>query len=236
VAELLRDQRNKKGREVSNRISGYTEVGLSGELRQQVAKGIFILKQGGLVAYPTDTVYGLGASMLSEDAVQQVYLVKSRPREMALPLLVASVAQIEDLAGRLSPLARRLVDTFLPGPLTLVLPASDAVPVYLRTKEGTVALRIPDHPVPIALIQGLGTPIVGTSANLSGKPSPLTAEEVSSQLGDRVELIIDGGRCPGRESTIVDVTGDLPVVLREGAISRETIERLCGRVMPVKGG
>jgi L-threonylcarbamoyladenylate synthase len=97
-----------------------------------------------------------------------------------------------------------------------------------------VAVRIPAHPIPIALIEGLGTPIIGTSANLSGRPSPLTAEEVHSQLGDKVDLIIDGGRCPGQESTIVDVTGETPVILRAGAISREEIEQVIGPIL--KGG
>ncbi|OGO38448.1 MAG: threonylcarbamoyl-AMP synthase [Chloroflexi bacterium RBG_16_57_8] len=210
-------------------------VELSPELRKQIEQGIAILKRGGLVAYPTDTVYGLGASAASREAVERVFQAKSRPRDMALPLLVASVAQIEELAGSISPIARCLIDAFLPGVLTLVLRASEAIPGYLKTAEGTVALRIPGHPIPIALIDGSGAPIVGTSANLSGQPSPLTAEEVRSQLGDSVDLVIDGGRCPGRESTIVDVTGESPAVLREGAISRQTIERICTKTPSGRG-
>jgi len=196
-------------------------------IQQQIEKGIAILKQGGLVAFPTDTVYGLGAGAYLPQAVERVYQVKARPRNMPLPLLLADISQINEVAEPVSPLAWRLIHRFLPGALTLVLPKSKAVPDILTAGGSTIAIRIPAHPIPIALIQGLGTPIVGTSANLSGQPSPLTADEVYAQLGDRIDLIIDGGRCPGgKESTIVDVTGLAPVILREGAISREEIEKI----------
>jgi L-threonylcarbamoyladenylate synthase len=198
----------------------------SPQLVDQIEKGIKVLKDGGMVAYPTDTVYGLGADIRQANAVNKIYIVKSRPRKMAFPLLVSSVAEIEKLAAEVTPLARGLIETFLPGALTLVLRASDSVPQYLRTETGTIALRIPSHPVPIALIRGLGGAIVGTSANLSGQPSPVTVEEVRKQLGDRVDMIIDGGRCPGKESTIVDATGARPVILREGIINRRDIERV----------
>jgi L-threonylcarbamoyladenylate synthase len=202
----------------------------------RVAAAVSVLKSGGLAAYPTDTVYGLGASMSCAGAVDRIFSVKARPRQMALPLLVGSVAQMEMLAGHISTRARCLIDSFLPGAITLVLPASGLVPEYLRTKEGTIALRIPGHAVPLALIAGTGEPMVGTSANLSGKPSPLTAAEVRSQLGHSVDVVIDGGRCPGTESTIIDVTGEVPVVLRRGAISLEEIEKACGRVLAGDGG
>lgn len=210
--------------------------GLSDALRKQVENGVEILKRGGALAYPTDTVYGLGASMSSLHGVEVVYQVKARPHHMAMPLLVASVPQLETMASRITPTAWRLIVGCLPGVLTLVLMASERVPEYLRTEKGTVALRIPRHPVPVALIEGLGFPIVGTSANLSGRPSAVTAEEVRSQLGDRVDMVIDGGRCPGTESTIVDVTGDVPVVLRAGALPASEIERICGKGLSGKEG
>ena len=209
---------------------------LSPELQKQVEKGIIILKKGGLVAYPTDTVYGLGADIRQADAVDEVYQVKSRPRNMAFPLLVSSIAEIEKLTAEVTPLAKALIEAFLPGALTLVLRASDSVPSYLRTEGGTVALRIPAHPVPIALIRGAGEAIVGTSANLSGRPSPVTAGEVKAQLGDQVDIIIDGGRCSGKESTIVDVTGEKPIILREGIINKQDIERVSATVLSVDGG
>ena len=201
---------------------------LSSSIRQQVEQAISILKQGGIVAFPTDTVYGLGACISIAQAVERVYQVKERPRSMALSLLLADKSQIGEVAYPVPPIAWLLADKFLPGALTMVLPRAKSVAALVTGGGKTVAVRIPAHPVPVALIQGVGTPIVGTSANLSGKPSALTAEEVYTQLGDRVDLIIDGGRCPGgKESTIVDLTGEAPVLLREGAISREELEQVC---------
>jgi L-threonylcarbamoyladenylate synthase len=209
---------------------------VSSDTQRQIEKGITVLKQGGLVAFPTDTVYGLGASMTLPQAVARVYAVKARPQSMALPLLVANSAQISEVAQWIPPIAWRLIEHFLPGALTIVLPGSATVPPVVTGSGGTVAVRIPAHPIPIALIKGLGMPIIGTSANISGRPSPLTAEEVYSQLGDKVDLIIDGGRCPGKESTIIDVTGETPVIRRAGAISREEIEQVVGQVLSQKEG
>ena len=199
---------------------------------QQIEKGISILRQGGIVAYPTDTVYGLGACASLPQAVERVYQVKERSRNMALPLLLADASQITKFADPVPPIAWLLIHSFLPGALTLVLPKSNSGPDVISAGGTTIAVRIPAHPVPVALAGGLGTPIVGTSANLSGRPSPLTADEVYSQLGDKVELIIDGGQCQGgKESTIIDVTGPTPVVLRESAISRKELEQVCGSII-----
>ncbi len=206
------------------------------DIQQQIEKGISILRQGGIVAFPTDTVYGLGACVSISQAVERVYKVKERPPDMPLPLLLADVSQITKVAEPVPPIAWLLIHNFLPGALTIVLPKSNSVPDIITAGRTTIAVRIPAHPVPSALAEGLGTPIVGTSANLSGQPSPLTANEVYSQLGDKIDLIIDGGRCPGgRESTIVDVTEETPVVLREGAISREELEQVCGSILFKEG-
>ncbi len=206
------------------------------DIQQQIEKGISILKEGGLVAFPTDTVYGLGASMTIFQAVERVYRVKERPHNMALPLLLADKSQVTKVAATVPPVAWLLINHFWPGGLTLVLPKSSYVPSLITAGGTTIAVRTPAHPVPIALIEGLGTPIVGTSANLSGKPSPLTADEVVAQLCDRIDLVIDGGRCPGgKESSIVDVTGETPVLLREGAISQKELEQVCGRIRLKKG-
>ena len=203
---------------------------LPSEIQAQTERGISILRQGGLVAFPTDTVYGLGAGANNQQAVVRVYQVKERPKDMALPLLLAHTSQINEVAYPVPPIAWLLADKFLPGALTIVLYKSNSVLDIVTGGGSTVAVRIPAHPVPVALAEDLG-PIVGTSANLSGKPSALTADEVCSQFGDRIDLVIDGGRCPGgRESTIVDVTGEVPVVLREGAIPREELEQVCGEV------
>ncbi len=201
-------------------------------IQKQVERGVSILKRGGLVAFPTDTVYGLGACFSIHQAVERVYAVKERPRNMALPLLLADTSQITKVAEPVPSIAWLLIDNFLPGALTIVLHRFNLVPDIVTGGGLTVALRIPAHPIPVALAQGLGEPIVGTSANLSGRPSPLTADEVHSQFGSKIDLIIDGGRCPGgKESTVIDVTGETPVVLREGAISREEIEKVCGSIV-----
>ena len=206
-------------------------------IQQQVELGVSILKRGGLVAFPTDTVYGLGAGANTPQAVERVYRVKKRPPNMALPLLLADISQISEVAEPVPPIAWLLANKFLPGALTIVLPKSKSVPDIITAGGMTVAIRIPAHPVPVALAKGLGAPIVGTSANLSGKPSALTADEVRSQFGDKVDLVIEGGKCPGgRESTVVDVTGEAPIILREGAISEEELREVCGNIVLRQGG
>ncbi len=201
---------------------------LPSSIQQQVEEGISILREGGLVAFPTDTVYGLGAGAWLPQAVEKIYHVKQRPHDLALPLLLADISQIGEIAFPVPQVAWLLARAFLPGALTLVLPRSKSVPDIITGGGKTVAVRVPAHPIPVALARGLGMPIVGTSANISGQPSSLTAEEVSVQFGDKIELIIDGGRCPGgKESSVVDVTGEVPVVLREGAISREELGQVC---------
>ena len=201
------------------------------DIRKQVEMGVSILRQGGLVAFPTDTVYGLGAGVNIPQAVERVYRVKERPPNMALPLLLADISQISEVAEPVPPIAWLLAKKFLPGALTIVLPKSKSVPDTITAGGKTVAIRIPAHPVPVALVQGLGMPIVGTSANLSGKPSALTAGDVYSQFGDRVDLVIDGGRYRGsRESTVIDITGEVPVILREGAILERELRQVCGDI------
>jgi L-threonylcarbamoyladenylate synthase len=201
---------------------------LSPAVKKQVEQGIRILKSGGVIAYPTDTVYGLGARFDNAIAVERVFTVKNRPRNMALPLLLADVSQIDVLAVNIPESARRLASRFWPGALTMVLHKSTTVSDVITSGSDTVALRVPDHRVTLVLIKGVGVPIVGTSANLSGKPSPVTADEVRAQLNGTVDLIIDDGRSPvGKESTIVDLTGKEPVILREGAIPADEILKVC---------
>lgn len=209
---------------------------LTPELKSQVEKGISILKQGGVIAYPTDTVYGLGASMNISKAVGRIFNIKGRPTNMGLPLLLAEISQIKDISDEVPEIAWLLAHKFLPGALTLVLHKSDKVPYTVTGGEKTVAIRVPAHPIPVMLIEGTGSPVVGTSANLSGKPNALTADEVCTQIGDRIDYIIDGGKCPGGvESTIVDVTIDPPVVLREGAISIARLRKVTSNIAYSKG-
>ena len=204
-------------------------------IEKQIKRAVAILKKGGIVAFPTDTVYGLGANPLNAQAVAAIYKVKKRPPNLPLPLLLAEKSDLLKVASVVPEIAWQLAERFLPGGLTLVLRKSPWVPSSVTAGGDTVAVRIPNHPITIALIRGLGTPIVGTSANLSGRPSPVTTEEVRQQLGNEVDFIIDGGRCPGgTESTVLDVTGKVPVLLREGAIPRAELTKLCGTVFTKK--
>jgi L-threonylcarbamoyladenylate synthase len=208
---------------------------LSASIQEQVEKGVAILKKGGVVAFPTDTVYGLGASIDIDSAVERVYRIKERPRNMPLPLLLADLSQLEEVAISIPASARLLADRFWPGPLTLVLLKSAAISDIVSSDK-TIAVRIPDHPIPTSLARGIGTAIIGTSANLSGQPSTLTAAEARSQLGASVDLIIEGD-CPGgMESTVVDLSGETPVILREGAISIEALRQLCPEITVKEGG
>jgi L-threonylcarbamoyladenylate synthase len=202
---------------------------LSRQVMLQVDRAIEILKKGGIVAYPTDTVYGLGGDAFNIEAIKRIYKVKQRAGDMPLPILLADAAQLADVVADVPEIARRLIKRFWPGGLTLVMAKKASVPDIITAGSDKVAVRIPDHPIPLSLIKGLGRPVVGTSANISGKPNPLTAEEVRRQLDEEVDLIIDGGRCPGGlESTVVDVTGEAPAILRRGIIGEEEIKKVCG--------
>jgi L-threonylcarbamoyladenylate synthase len=200
---------------------------LSDHAKLQVDRAIEILKGGGIVVFPTDTVYGLGGDVFNIAAIERIYRVKQRSRNLPLPVLLADSTQLADVVASVPEIARYLIRRFWPGGLTLVLPKKDTLPDIITAGSNKIAVRIPDHVVPLTLIRGLGVPIIGTSANISDKPSPVTAEEVEQQLGSQVDLIIDMGRCPGGlESTVVDVTGEIPVILRRGVISEEEIRRL----------
>ena len=192
-----------------------------------LAEAVAVLKGGGLVAYPSDTVYGLGAAAGDARAVERVFAVKDRDAEKALSLLLADAADLAPLCAQVPFLARVLAQRYWPGPLTLVLRRSPAFHSAALGGGDTVAVRVPDHPFLRELIRALGEPITGTSANQSGRPACRSAGEVEDKLGDAVDLIIDGGPSgAGQESTVVSLTGSLPVVLREGAIPRVDVERL----------
>jgi L-threonylcarbamoyladenylate synthase len=189
-------------------------------LFQKVLK---VLENGGLVAFPTDTVYGVGALAFDGPAVESIYAAKDRPVEKAIPILIADV---DDLARVTSPplpsMAIRLASRFWPGPLTLVVPKLQTLPESVSATE-TVGVRVPDHEVARALLRAVG-PMAVTSANISGAQSPVTAEEVYEQLGGRIALIIDGGRTPGGvPSTLVDCTVPELKILREGPLSLEQL-------------
>ncbi len=212
----------------------YWRQGRMGALNEQIDKGIQILKRGGVIAFPTDTVYGLGADAFRSKAVERIYEMKKRPTHLPLPLLIGDVEQLAVLAAKPLPeIALFLARRFWPGGLTLVVPKAAHLPDYLGSTN--VAVRVPAHPICLALIQAINNPLIGTSANISGKPSALTAGEVKQQLGNEVDLIIDGGRCPGgSESTVVDVTGGGAVILRHGIIPGDEINRAAQEYREVK--
>ena len=196
------------------------------ELELRTARAVEILTAGGLVAYPTDTLYGLGANAFLEPAVAKVFAVKRRPPDQPLPLLLADAGQLDWVAQDIPEIARRLADAYWPGALTLVVPRAACVPLLVTGGAPTVGVRVPAHPVPRELARRLAAPLTGTSANRSGGPSPTTADEVRAQLGADVDLIIDGGPCAlGTPSTIVDVSSEPPRVLRVGAVTLADLGR-----------
>jgi L-threonylcarbamoyladenylate synthase len=195
-----------------------------------IARAAELLRAGRLVAYPTETFYGLGADPLSAAAVERVYQAKGRPERMALPLIAADEAAVRLCVGEFAAAARKLADAFWPGALTLVLPASEALPPLLLGGGRTVGVRISPHPIAAALARATGAPIVATSANRSGGTAPVTAQEVEVSMGEEIDLILDGGPTRGGlASTVLDLTTDPPRVVRAGALPLAAIEAALGR-------
>jgi L-threonylcarbamoyladenylate synthase len=191
---------------------------------EDLARATEVLRAGGLIAFPTDTVYGVGAHAWQATAVEQLYVAKQRPRDKAIPLLIASVDALSQVAVDVPEAAYRLARRYWPGALTLVLRRSPRVPDAVTSGQETVAVRAPDHPVTQALISALDAPLAATSANLSGRPAPDTAQGVLDQLQGRIDLVLDGGTCPeGIASTIVHLAVSPPVILRVGGISSQEI-------------
>lgn len=188
-----------------------------------------VLRAGGLVAFPTETVYGLGANALDADAVRRIFAAKGRPSYNPVIAHVADVAGAKALVTAWPPVAQALAERFWPGPLTLALPRRAIVPDVVTASRATVAVRIPAHPVARALIAAAGIPVAAPSANRFTELSPVTAAQVARSLGDRVDLILDGGRTDvGIESTVVDLASTPPVLLRPGTITRTELEAITG--------
>ena len=199
-------------------------AGEAAERHPAVLEGAEILRGGGLVAFPTETVYGLGADATSGSAVERIFEVKGRPADNPVIVHLAELADVERV-GRLGGRGeRRLLRRFWPGPLTVVIPAREPVRSAACRGLPTVAVRLPAHPVAAALIRAAGCPVAAPSANLSGRPSPTTAAHVLEDLGGRIPLILDGGPCDvGIESTVLDLSGGEPVILRPGAVGASEI-------------
>lgn len=195
-----------------------TEIVPASEIRSALT----ILRSGGLVAFPTDTVYGVGSLAFDQQAIESIYLAKSRPVEKAIPVLIGDLPDLEKVSDNIPDMALRLAARFWPGPLTCVIPKNQILPAAISATP-TVAVRIPDHVDARALLRATG-PMAVTSANISGQASPVTAQEVYEQLNGRIPLILDGGVTPGGvPSTLVDCTAESPVILREGPVSMQDL-------------
>ena len=185
------------------------------------------IREGGLVVYPTETVYGLGADAVSEEAVAKVFAIKARPIENPIPIAVDSIDMAREII-ELNRLAEMLFERFLPGPLTIVGKVKPrSISKLVTGGTGKVGIRIPDNKVALKLVEFVGGPITATSANLSGSPAPITAREALEQLGRNVDLALDSGRCEvGRPSTVVDVSSGEPKIIREGPIAGSELKKL----------
>ena len=193
-----------------------------------IAQAAALLKSGQLVAFPTETVYGLGADAYNPEAVKKVFEVKGRPPQSPLLVHVSNLEQVYGLTAEFSPLARLLMDRFWPGPLAFILPASARVPAVVLGGKKSVGLRMPSHPVALALIEQAG-PIAAPSANLSGRPSPVSAEHVMDDLDGRIAAILDAGSTGfGLESTILDISREKPELVRQGGLPLEELEAVLG--------
>jgi L-threonylcarbamoyladenylate synthase len=197
----------------------------------QIQHAVELLRAGGLVAFPTETVYGLGADALNSEAVQKVFAAKGRPSDNPLIVHIASLENVQQFAETISDKGVQLAKRFWPGPLTLVTKKKNIVPDIVTAGLETVALRVSDHPVTLELLGQFKGGIVGPSANISGRPSPTSAEHVYNDLNGKIDLIIDAGPTTlGVESTVLDVTVDPPIILRIGGLTREDIEEEVGEV------
>lgn len=197
-----------------------------------VQRAVDALRSGQLIAFPTDTVYGVGAHALLPEAVQGLFAVKERPASQAIPVLLSEAAMLDQVCTGIPPLAWHLAERFWPGALSLVLRRSPAVPDAVTAGGETVAVRVPDHTLVCALIRELDAPLAATSANRHGQPAPVTAAGVQAALGGRIPLIVDGGPCPGGlASTVLDLTVSPPAILRPGPVTAEQLSA----VVPLRG-
>ena len=206
-------------------------VGLA--YQQVINKGAEIIKNGGVVAFPTETVYGLGACLWDPQAISRVYEIKGRPKDNPLIAHICNIYDMEKLLSPLNGYALKLIENFWPGPLTIVAEKKTGVPPWIgghpSQKYETIAIRMPSHPIARALIECSKCPIAAPSANISGTPSPTNAAHVEDDFKYGIDYIIDGGQAKGGlESTVVDVTGSFPIILRPGAVTMGAVEAVCG--------
>lgn len=190
-----------------------------------------IIKEGGLVAFPTETVYGLGGDALNPESSKKIYAAKGRPSDNPLIVHIYRLEDLDRIVKNVSPIAKKVIDAFWPGPLTMIFEKKDIVPKETTGGLDTVAVRFPIHPTALAFIEAAGGFVAAPSANLSGRPSPTLAKYVCEDLDGRVDMIIDGGNIPiGVESTILDMTSEIPMILRPGYVTKEMIAEVIGEV------
>lgn len=203
---------------------------------QKMEEAAQLIRSGELVAFPTETVYGLGADALNPQASKKIYAAKGRPSDNPLIVHIAKFEDLEEIAKKVPQEAKKLADAFWPGPLTMIVDKNEKVPYETTGGMDTVAIRMPDHPVALELIRQSGCLIAAPSANTSGRPSPTLAEHVAEDLGGRIPMILDGGEVGiGIESTIIDLTEKIPMILRPGYITKEMLEAVIGTVQTDPG-
>jgi len=210
---------------------------------EEIEEAAKLIRSGQVVAFPTETVYGLGANALDENAVQRIFLAKGRPSDNPLIVHISRLEDVERLAAEIPPKAVKAMEAFWPGPLTVILKKTEIVPFGVTAGLNTVGIRMPKNAIARSLIEASGVPIAAPSANLSGRPSPTTAEHVLADMKGRIPMLIDGGKCEvGLESTVLDMTSEVPVILRPGGVTLESLWKLLGRVevdpgvlSPIKG-
>ena len=189
------------------------------------------IKNSGIVAFPTETVYGLGANGLDENAAKKIFAAKGRPQDNPLILHVYSIEQVEELVQEIPDVAKKCMDEFWPGPLTILLPKSSKVPDIITAGLTTVAIRMPKNRIALELIKESNVPIAAPSANISGRPSPTSAKHVIDDMMGKIDMIIDGGETGiGLESTVLDLSGEIPMILRPGGVTREDLEKIIPNV------
>ncbi|WP_404456503.1 threonylcarbamoyl-AMP synthase [Virgibacillus necropolis] len=199
---------------------------------KEIQEAAGFLRNGMTVAFPTETVYGLGADATNEEAVAKIFEAKGRPSDNPLIAHVATKKQLTDLVDNLPEFAEKLIDAFSPGPITFVLPSNGTCAKNVTTGLPTIGVRIPDHPIALELLKEADIPVAAPSANISGKPSPTTADHVWVDLNEKINGLIDGGSTGvGLESTVIDCTTELPIILRPGGITKEQIEAVVGTVL-----
>ena len=196
------------------------------DLGPAITKAANLINSGGIVAIPTESFYGLAVNPTDVKAINRLFDIKKRRGDQPILILIPSVEQLDHYVDHVPDIARRLMNQFWPGGLTLIFEGKPKLPRELTAGTGRIGVRLSSHPIATALAKAVGTPITGTSANISGQPACSSAKEVLQHLGDKVDLILDGGKTAGgKGSTVLDVTMDPPVVVREGMVSREQIEQ-----------